>query len=154
MTNFEIARRYTGLSAVELARLLDVSPQQLNGWIQGTRVPSRTTVDRIAASMGVDAAWLLGVPQRLGVWDHIQQTVLPCPIMHSEFTPVGVFYIVWVDAIDEWLPVIHGNGVQFTPADWLNPYKPRTASDAAECAWVDHRGVDAIMVDGLPRAII
>ena len=155
MTNFEIARRFTGMSAVDLARVLDVSPQQLNSWIQGTRVPSRTNVDGIASKMGVDAAWLLGVSQALPVLDYQAGTVYDCPIIHSEtLDGYGAFYVVWLSENAAWLPVIQGNGVQFTPWDWESAYNPRSAEEIGETKWVDHRGQETIMLDGLPRVML
>jgi transcriptional regulator with XRE-family HTH domain len=155
MTNFEIARRFTGLTASALAELLEVSPQQLNGWIQGARVPSRTNVDGIASRMGVDPAWLLGVAQSLPVLDHASGVVYSCPIIHS--APIegyGMFYVVWLEEIGAWLPVVQGDGVQFTPWDWQSADNARGIADVATVRWVDHRGHEAVMVDGMPRVML
>lgn len=155
MTNFEIARRYTGLSAAALAKLLEVSPQQLNGWIQGARVPSRTKVDGMAERMGVDAAWLLGVAQALPVLDYATGTVYQCQIIHSEsIDGYGMFAVVWLAESGTWLPVIQGSGVQFTPWNWEDAYNPRTAEEISEIKWVDHLGREAVMLDGLPRTLV
>lgn len=156
MTNFEIARLYTGMSAVELARLLEVSPQQLNGWLKGIRVPSRTNVEYMAAKMGVDAAWLLGVPQSVLVIDHETGEWLMLPIIHSEaIDGYGVLYIVWCEEIGTWIPVLQcpDSAVQFTPADWQSPYNPRRVEEIGDGRWVDHLGHDAVMIDGLPRTM-
>lgn len=155
MTNFEIARRFSGLITSALAELLEVSPQQLNGWIQGARVPSRTNVDGIASRMGVDPAWLLGVAQSLPVLDHISGAVHNYSIIHS--APIegyGMFYVVWLDEIGAWLPVVQGNGVQFTPWDWQSADNVKSIADIATVRWVDHRGHEAVMVDGMPRAML
>lgn len=156
MTNFEIARMYTGLSAKELARLLEVSPQQLNGWIQGARVPSRTNVEGMAAKMGVDAAWLLGVAQAIDVVDTCDGGLIACEIIHSEaIEGYGMFYVVWLEPVGGWLPVIQcpASGVQFTPRDWQAAYLPRCAGDIGEGEWVDHLGRPAVMLEGLPRIV-
>lgn len=153
MTNFEIARRYVGLKGVELAKLLEVSPQQLNGWINGTRVPTRANAETYAGKMGVDAAWLLGVPQTLPVWSPENATVHQCPIMHTQaIDGYGTMYIVYLEELERWLPVIAGEGVQFTPYDWQAGDNARTVEEIGMHRWVDQRNADAIMLDGLPRA--
>lgn len=155
MTNFEVAKNYTGLSAVALAERLGVSPQQLNGWLKGGRVPNRNNVEYIAKAMDVDAAWLLSVAQSVPVIDHATGTVYQCGIIHSEsIADYGMFAVVWFAENGTWLPVILGDGVQFTPWDWEAPDNPRTASEIAEARWVDHRGQEAVMLDGLPRAMM
>lgn len=152
MTNFETARRFAGISGVELAARLNVSPQQVNNWARGLRTPSRSTVDTIAEALGVDAAWLLGVAQSLPVVDPLNGTVYSCPIMHTEELPdYGALYIVWAEALQDWLPVVQGNGIQFTPTDWQSAYRPRSAEEIDEYSWMDAHGTDAIMLDGLPR---
>lgn len=152
MTNFEIARGFTGLTAAALAQRLDVSPQQLNGWIKGARTPSRTNVESIAAAMDVAPAWLLGVPDRLPLVDPQTGTVYTCPVLREEsIEDYGMLYHLYLAETGDIVPTIIGIGVQFTPTDWQT-LTVRCADDIAEVAWMDARGVDAIMLDGLPRA--
>lgn len=152
MTNFEIARRFSGMTSAALAEALGVSPQQVTNWATGLRTPSRNSVERIAGEMSVDAAWLLGVAQALPVLDAVGGRVYQCPIMRSErLEGYGVFYVVWLEELGNWLPVIQANGVQFTPRDWDSGYNPKRADQIGEGGWIDHRGREAVMIDGLPR---
>lgn len=105
MTNFEVARRFSGLSAADLARQLGVSPQQLNGWLHGDRLPNRASVESIAEKMDVDAAWLMGVPQMLPVTAQSGK-VNSCPVIYSEKIPEGVKYHVYVPDSDNFAQVI------------------------------------------------
>lgn len=154
MTNFEIAKNFAGVSAVELARRLEVSPQQLNAWLAGTRTPSRTNVEEIARRMDVDAAWLLGVPQRLTLTVPLTGDVYGCPILRSEDIPgYGMLYHVYLEETGDIVPVILSAGLQLTPTDWTS-LTVRSAEDIPECAWMGPGGRDAVMVDGLPRLMI
>ena len=154
MTNFETARRFAGISGVELAARLEVSPQQVNNWARGLRTPGRSTVDTIAAALDVDAAWLLGVAQILPVIDPLQGEVYSCPIIRTEALPgYGALYIVWLEPLQDWMPVVQGAGLQFTLADWQSAYRPKRADEIGEYHWMDARGTDAVMLDGLPRAL-
>lgn len=160
MTNFEIAHRFTGLSAVELARKLDVSPQHLNAWLSGQRVPSRTNISGIAAAMGVSPAWLLGVPESLTLHDPVERADYIAPIMRAEhINGYGILYHVYLDETGDVVPVILTDGLQFTPADWSAAQAIRCAADIATesedpagVRWMDWRGIPAIMIDGFPRA--
>ena len=154
MTNFEIAKRFCGIPAAALAQRLGVSPQQLNGWLKGARVPSRTNVDEIAAAMGVDPAWLLGVPQRLPLIDPLTGDVFSAGIIRSEDIPdYGTLYHVYLSETGDIVPVILSTGIQLTPTDWT-ALTVRSAADIAECSWMGPGGRDAIMLDGLPRVVI
>ena len=151
MTNFETAKAFAGLSAVELAGRLGVSPQQLNGWIKGTRVPNRNNVEFIARAMDVDPAWLLGVPQRLALIDPLTGAAYSCPILRSEdIDGYGVLYHVVLEESGDVVPVILSGGVQLTPTDWQTLTVHR-AEEIGECAWMGPGGRDTVMVDGLPR---
>ena len=61
----------------------------------------------------------------------------------------GALYLVEHPVVGP-LPVILADGVQFTPSDWQGELCA-SAEDAAGFAWVDARGNDAVMLDGLPR---
>ena len=162
MTNFDIARRFTGLSAADLARKLDVSPQQLNGWLSGQRVPSRTNISGIAAAMDVSPAWLLGVPENLTLHDPLEPADYTAPILRAEaIEGYGMLYHVYLEETGDVVPVILSDGLQFTPTDWTAAQSIRCAADiAVEAAdpagvrWMDWRGHDAIMLDGLPRVLV
>lgn len=154
MTNFEIARGFANLSSIELANLLGVTPQQVSNWAKGLRTPTRANAEAIAEALGVDPAWLLGVAQTLPVLDPIHGDVYAAPIMRSETIPAyGVLYHVWVEEIDNLLPVIVAGGVQFTLTDWDASDIPRTAADIHAYRWIGPAGQDAVMLDGLPRVI-
>lgn len=153
MTNFEIAKNFTGLTAVALAQRLGVSPQQLNGWLNGSRVPSRTSVDKIAAAMDVDPAWLLGVGQQLAVMDPETGSVYACGIVRTESIPdYGALYHVYLNETGDIIPVILAGGVQLTPADWQT-LTVHSAADIPTVSWRDARNVDAVMLDDLPRVL-
>lgn len=93
MTNFEIALRFTGLTPDELARRLDVPAQLIRSWIKGTRLPGRASVEYVARQMGVDAAFLLGVPALLPV--AADGDCVLCPVLRTEPLPgVGARYCV------------------------------------------------------------
>lgn len=85
MTNFEIALRFTGLTPDELARRLDVPAQLIRSWIKGTRLPGRASVEYVARQMGVDAAFLLGVPAQLPV--AVDEGCVLCPVLRTEPLP-------------------------------------------------------------------
>ena len=153
MTNFEIAKNFTGLTAVALAQRLGVSPQQLNGWLNGSRVPSRTSVDRLAATIDVDPAWLLGVGQQLAVMDPQTGDIYACGIVRTESIPgYGALYHVYMDETGDIIPVILAGGAQLTPADWQT-LTIRSAADIPTVSWRDARNVDAVMLDDLPRVL-
>jgi transcriptional regulator with XRE-family HTH domain len=48
-----------GLSQADLARSVDVNPSTVNHWCSGKRCPKPDDTKRIAATLGVRAAWLL-----------------------------------------------------------------------------------------------
>lgn len=163
MTNFDIARRFTGLSAADLARKLDVSPQQLNGWLSGQRVPSRTNIGGIAAAMDVSPAWLLCVSNTIVLHDPVEHKDFLTPIVREEeIDGYGMLYHVWLDSLCEIVPVLMSDGMQFTPTDWEDAWRYikcaadiRTeAEDRAGVRWMDWRGQDAIVLDGLPRVFV
>lgn len=154
MNYFEIARRFAGLTGLQLAELLEVSPQQITNWGKGLRTPSRSNAVEIAGKLDVEPAWLLGVPDRLAVADPLEGgTVYSYPILRAEdIAGYGILYHVYNVETGDIVPVILGGGVQFTPTDWQT-LGVRRASEIAEAAWMDARGADAVMVDGLPRTL-
>lgn len=56
-------REAKGLRGVDLARALDIRPQQLAQWESGFRYPSRMAQAQIAAAMGVDYLDLYRLPK-------------------------------------------------------------------------------------------
>lgn len=154
MTHFEIARRFAGLSGVELAGRLGVYPQQVQGWVSGSRTPSRSSVTGIASELGVDPAWLLGMPQQMAVIDPVDGSAITGDIMRTEMIPAyGVLYHIYLDSTGDIIPVIVGGGVQFTPCDWQT-LTVKCADDISAAHWMDCFGRDAVMLDGLPRVIL
>lgn len=154
MTNFEIARQFTGLNAVELAELLKVSPQHLNAWLKELRTPNRNNVAGIAEKMDVDPAWLLGVPQTLPVVDPLTGKQYLCGILRSEaIDGYGMLYHVYMDETGTIVPVIVSGGTQLTTTDWETADIPRRAGEIKDFAWMGPGGQGAVMLDGLPRII-
>jgi len=152
MTHFEIALKFSGLRAVDLAHILGAGTQQVNGWLRGERVPSRTTVKTIATALNVTPAWLLGVPDAVTVRDPISEQVVEGRILRVEqIAGYGTLYHVHIDESGDVVPVLFA-GEQFTPRDWQT-LTVRSAQDIAGERWMDHRGRDAVMLDGLPRMI-
>lgn len=153
MTYFEIAKIFAKYTGTELAERLGVSPQHLNAWIKGSRVPNRNNVEYIASVLGVDPAWLLGLPQTMPVVDPLSGDVFTGRIMRSEaIDGYGELYHVYLNETGDIVPVILSAGIQFTPTDWTT-LTVRSAEEIAEARWMDARGQDTIMLDGLPRVI-
>lgn len=154
MTNFEIARAFAGIASKELANRLGVTHQQITNWAKGIRMPSRANAEAIAREMDIDPAWLLGVEQTLPVLDPIHGDTYTARLMRSECIPgYGVLYHMYMDGLENILPVILAGGVQFTLTDWDATDIPRSAADIAAYRWMGPEGQDAVMLDGLPRII-
>ena len=151
MTHIEIARRFAGISAAQLADRLGVSPQQMSNWTTGLRTPTRKNAAAMAEALDVDAAWLLDVEQRLAVID--RQDVYHCGIIRTEDIPgYGALYHVYLSQTGDIVPVILAGGVQMTPTDWQT-LTVRSAADIPNTRWMDTHHRDAVMLDNLPRIL-
>jgi len=56
-----------GVSAPELARVLNVTPHAVNHWLRGDTRPTAARLELIAVALGIDAAFLLGPPPSAGL---------------------------------------------------------------------------------------
>lgn len=151
MSNIAIARRLRGITARTLADLLSVSYQQIGNWEQGLRNPNRTAAQQIAKVLDVDVAWIMDCPQSATLRDPFTGGILACKIMRSEqIDGYGTMYHLYIDDTGDVIAMISADGASFTPVDWQGLH-PQTAAAIAEYRWMDGRGNDAIMLDGLPR---
>ena len=154
MTHLEIAHRFAGIKGKDLAEAVGVSPQQMTNWMTGIRMPGRAAAEKLAEVLDVDAEWVLGLGQKLALADPLEGKVFNCPIVRSEsIDGYGALYHVYLDETGDVVPVILSGGVQLTPCDWQS-LTVRSAADIAGERWMDARGHDAIMLDGLPRTLI
>ncbi len=153
MTNFEIAARFAGLNGRELAERLGVSTAYISQLMTGRRSLGPNNVQLLAKTLDVDAAWLLGVAQRLPVVDPDAGAVYSCGIVRTEILEgYGALYHVYLDETGDVVPVILSGGIQLTPRDWQTLMVRRRADIGGE-RWRDARGAEAVMLDGLPRVI-
>lgn len=153
MTNLELARRFAGITSKDLAAAVGVSPQQMANWMTGTRTPGRTAADKLATALDVDPEWVMGHGQNLALYDPLSSDVFACGIIRTEQIPgYGALYHVWLEETGDVVPVIMSTGIQLTPCDWTALHV-RSAADIANERWMDARGRDAVMLDGLPRVL-
>ena len=63
----KISERLTALSMSQgkLAKKLGVVRGTISNWVQGTRLPDRELLPRLATALGVSTDWLLGVGERV-----------------------------------------------------------------------------------------
>ena len=139
-----------GMWQAELADTLGVSRQQVTEYISGRRALGPKMLPKVAEALGVTQAYLRGISECIPVYDYEAEECVSCPIMVAEELPgYGEFYMVDHPEIGP-LAVILSAGIQFTPRDWQG-VQPKSVEEIAETDWVDQRGVDAIMLAGLPR---
>ena len=150
MDGLQKALSLRGMRQAELADTLGVSRQQVTEYISGRRSLGPTMLPKVAEALGVTHAYLRGIAECIPVYDYETGECVSCPIMVAEELPgYGEFYIVDHPEIGP-LAMILSVGIQFTPRDWQG-MQPKSAEEIAETDWVDQRGVDAIMFQGLPR---
>ena len=151
--NIKYLRIRRGLSQKELADRIGVSAQQLNSYESGMRSPGNKMLPALADALGVSAAYLRGDAQKLSVydWETAKTSALPI-VSETVIDNYGVFYLVDHPNCGI-IAVIQSDGLQFTTADWQGE-QPETPEDIAGARWVDNRGDDAIMFDGLPRILV
>lgn len=153
MNPITTARTIKSMTAAALAAAVNVSPSQLSQWESGYRTPSRDAAQRIADALDVDLAWIMGCPQSVSIWDPFGRQAIPAQLMRSQSIPgYGTLQHAYAGEIGSAVAMIISDGIVFTPADWQGS-QPADASEIADCRWMDARGADAIMLDGLPRAL-
>ena len=152
MNEIKTARSIRKMTQEQLADKLGMSTQQLSGLERGDRNPGPKVLPLLADALNVSQAYLRGEAEAIPVVDFADGSVEMCPVISCEtIEGYGALYLVEHPAVGP-LSVILAEGVQFTPSDWQGELC-RSAEDAAEFAWVDARGNDAIMLDGLPRIL-
>lgn len=132
--NYEIARRFAGLTDLQMA-------------------------EKLAQALDVSPSWLLGEPETMTLHDPLDGQDFACPILRAEeIAGYGMLYHVYLDEIGDVVPVIVSAGMQFTPTDWTRSDLPKSAAeiveqtaDPAGVRWMDEAGRDTVLLDGLPR---
>lgn len=156
MNPIKTARQLRGLSQIELAQRLGITPQALSAYERGERQPGPKLLPILSEALCVSPAYLRGDAQHLSVWDWVSEEPVLCAIISE--TPIedyGILYIVEADVLSGPTSVILADGVQFTLSDWQGE-QVMTADDIADPPngyWVDPRGNRAVMMDGLPRIL-
>lgn len=146
-------RIFRGLSQKELADKLGISAQQLNNYESGARNPGNKMLPALADALGVSTSYLRGDAQKLAVYNWVDGETSALPIVsEAVIAGYGMFYLVEHPDCGI-IAVIQSDGLQFTPADWQGE-QPETPEGIAGARWVDNRGDDAIMFEGLPRVLV
>lgn len=154
MNNITTARRRLGISGQTLADQLNVTRQQVTNWESGFRNPSRAAAQEIANVLDVDIAWIMDCAQPTLIMDPIEHIKLPCHIMRSEaIEGYGLLQHVVIDETGDVVAVLISDDIVFTTTDWQGA-QPVSAEEIADFKWMDSRGVDAIMLNGLPRVFV
>ena len=150
MNEIKTARSIRKMTQDQLANKLGMSKQQLYGLESGDRKPGPKVLPLLADALSVSPAYLRGEAESIPVVDFADGSVEMCKVISCEtIEGYGALYLVEHPVVGP-LPVILADGVQFTPSDWQGELCA-SAEDAAGFAWVDARGNDAVMLDGLPR---
>lgn len=153
MTNFETAARLAGLNGKQIAERLGVSTAYISQLMTGKRNLGPNNVQLLADLLDVDQAWLLGVPQTLPLIDPLTGDVFSAGIIRSEDIPeYGTLYHVYLSETGDIVPVILSAGMQLTPTDWTS-LTVHSVADIPDGTWMGPGGLDAIMLDGLPRVM-
>ena len=150
MNKIKEAREMRKMTREQLAEMAGMSIQQLHGLERGDRNPGPKVLPLLADALNVSPAYLRGEAEAIQVVDFADGSTEMCAVISCEtIEGYGALYLVEHPEAGP-LPVILADGVQFTPSDWQGVLCT-SVEDAAEFAWVDARGNDAIMLDGLPR---
>lgn len=151
MSNLKRVRIMRGINQADLARALEIKPQQLQNYEAGQQIgPKMLPV--FASALNVSQAYLRGMADHLSVYDWNAGVSTPCEIVSEvEIEGYGIHYIVDHPVIG-FMVVLQSAGVQFTPWDWQGMC-PFTVDEIADVTWVDNHGNPAVMLDGLPRAL-
>ena len=156
MTPIKTARQLRGLSQTELASRMGISPQALNQYESGTRNLGPKQLPIAAQALDVSDAYLSDCAQTLPVYDCISGRTHMAAIMREEcIEDYGMLYLCDVPDVGP-ISVILSSGVQFTLSDWQGAQvmSADQIADPPNGRWVDGRGIDAIMLHGLPRIIL
>ena len=155
MTPIKTARRMRGLSQLDLAVRMGISPQSLNQYESGARSLGPKLLPAAAQALDVSEAYLSGCAQTLPVYDCMTGGTHMGAIMREERIPAyGTLYLCDVTDVGP-VSVILSAGIQFTLSDWQGA-QVMTADEIADPPnghWMDGRGYTAIMLGGLPRIL-
>lgn len=153
MMGIKELRVLRGLTQKELADKLGISAQQLNNYESGARNPGNKMLPALADALRVSAAYLRGDAQKLSVYDWQTGHTEALPIVaETVIDNYGMLYLVEHPDVGI-MAVILSDGVQFTLADWQGE-QPMTIDEIGGMRWIDNRGDDAIMFEGLPRILV
>ena len=149
--NIEFCRALRGLSRQEVADRMGVKAQMFSLYEGGKRVGT-TVMPRIAKALDVSEAYLRGVANRLAVKNPATGDNIALPIVaETIIAGYGAFYLLEISpAQGSVLAVILHGGKQFTPAVWGGK-QPLTLEEIPAWRWVNTHGIEAEIVDGLPK---
>lgn len=156
MMTIKQLREMRGLTQKELADAIGIRPQNMNNYDKGIRSPGYKTLPELAEKLHVSAAYLIGQPELMPVYDPLKHTTVFCPIIssdelaHEDGSPYGVYYLVEHPEAGSVLAVILSDGVQFTPRDWQGQ-QPVISAQISETKWMDNAAHDVVMLEGLPH---
>ena len=156
MMQLSTLRALRGLTQSDLARKLSLNRQTVYAYESGNRSIGAAIAPKFADALQVSAAYLIGKPDTLPVYDYNEHTTTACSIiaaneLQEDGKLYGVFYLT-EHPIAGLLAVIIADGIQFTTVDRQGP-QPTEPDEINEFCWVDAAGHDAIMLDGLPRVL-
>ena len=149
--NIEFCRALRGLSRQEVAERMGVKVQILSLYEGGKRAGT-TAMPRIAKALDVSEADLRGIPNYLAVRTPSTGENISLPIVaETSIDEYGAFYLLETASTPGGVlaAILHG-GRQFTPAVWGGK-QPLTVEEIPAWRWVNTRGIEAEIVDGLPE---
>lgn len=158
MMQLSTLRALRGLTQAELARKLDFDRQTVYAYESGRSHIGTAIAPKFAEALQVSAAYLIGKPDTLPVYDYNEHTTAACSIiaaneLHEDGKLYGVFYLV-EHPVTGLLAVIIADGIQFTTNDWQDE-QPTEPEKIKDFYWVDATtGHYAIMYNGLPRILV
>ena len=149
--NIEFCRALRGLSRQEVAERMGIGVQTFSLYENGQRIGA-TAMPRIAKALDVSEAYLRGVANRLAVKNPATGDNIALPIVaETDIDEYGAFYLLEnAPTPGGVLAVILHSGKQFTPAVWGGK-QPLTLEEIPAWRWVNIHGIEAEIVDGLPK---
>lgn len=155
MSNFTVARKqFARMTGAEVARQTGTTAAYISQLDHGYRRLGDSNIQTYAKLFDVSPSWLHDCPERMPLFDPMSDDVFTCEIIRSETIPdYGILYHVYFDETGDIVPVILASGIQFTPRNWQDIDFPRSAKEIPDIRWMDNRGNEAIMLDGLPRVL-
>lgn len=149
--NIEFCRALRGLSRQEVADRMGIEVQTFSLYENGNRIGT-TVMPRIAKALGVSEAYLRGIPNHLAVRNPSTGENISLPIVaETGIDEYGAFYLLESASTPGGvLAVILHSGKQFTPAVWSRR-QPLTLEEIPAWRWVNTHGIEAEIVDGLPK---